>query len=95
MSFGPIHHKTLDKHFSNADFPYYKLTKHSSNNLSSDIRLFPKKTLEDNISEIQNDNYQINNKKRKETLDSSFFSSEENQIADNILPNQNIHDFDP
>jgi hypothetical protein len=28
-------------------------------------------------------------------LDSSFFSSEENQIADNILPNQNIHDFDP
>ena len=91
MSFGPIHHQTLEKNFSKNDFPNYKLARHSSDNLNSDIKL--KKNIEDNISEI--DNNQINNKKRRGSLDSSFFSSEDNQIADNILPNQNIHDFEP
>ena len=94
MSFGPINHKTLEKNYSNNDFPHYKLTKHSSNNLSSDLKIFSKKSMEDNISEIENDNNEINKKKRKGSLDTSFFSSEDNQITDNILPNQNIHDFD-
>ncbi len=93
LSFGPIHHQTLEKNFSKNDFPNYKLARHSSDNLNFDIKLFPKKNMEDNISEI--DNNQINNKKRRGSLDSSFFSSEDNQIADNILPNQNIHDFEP